>query len=48
MRTRKASEEFARRERTVEEERDVGFLIGKKFSKHSRNEEKVIIVDPDL
>jgi len=47
-RTREATEELARRERTMEEERDVWFLVGKKFSKHSRYKEKMIIVNPDL
>jgi len=32
----------------MEEERDVWFLVGKKFSKHSRYKEKMIIVNPDL
>jgi hypothetical protein len=32
----------------VEEKRDIGLLVGKKLSKHARNEEEMVVVDPDL
>lgn len=43
-----AAEELGRGEGTVEEEGDDGLLVGEELAEHLGDEEKVVVVDPDL
>jgi hypothetical protein len=43
-----AAEELGRREGAVKEEGDDGLLVGKELAEHLGDEEKVVVVDPDL